>query len=315
MSEQTQSDEYDSPWKEALDLYFPEFMELLFPQIHKDIDWSRGYESLEKELQQVVRDGNLGKRLADKLFKVWLHNGQETIVFIHLEIQGQYESQFAQRIFIYHYRIVDKYQEKNARVVSLAVLTDESKTWRPNQYGYNYWDCELNFKFPVIKLIDYEQNFTELEENNNPFAMVIMAHLQTKKTKNNSEKRLENKISLVRKLYRRGYTREMVLELFRLIDWMMTLPEELATSFDTELNVLEEERRMPYITSVERLAIKRNTRESVIEVLETRFDQVPEEITAIINQIGELSVLKQLHKKAITADSLSTFMQLLNESV
>ncbi|HEY9706235.1 MAG TPA: Rpn family recombination-promoting nuclease/putative transposase [Allocoleopsis sp.] len=290
-------------------------MELLFPNIHKDIDWSRGYESLETELQQVVRDGNVGKRLADKLYKVWLHNGQETIVFIHLEIQGQYETNFGQRIFIYHYRILDKYQEKNARIVSLVVLTDDSKTWRPNQYSYNHWDCELKFQFPVVKLIDYEDKMTELEANNNPFAIVILAHLQTKITRNNSLERLENKVSLVRKLYRRGYTREMILELFRVIDWMMALPKELTTRFDTELNVLEEERRMPYITSVERLAIERGSiataKESVIELLETRFEIVSPEVRETINQIDDLSALKQLLKKTITVDSLATFMQLL----
>lgn len=62
--------EYDSPWKEALDVYFPEFLQLLFPQVHQDINWEQGYEFLDTELQKVVRDANLGKRLADKLVKV-----------------------------------------------------------------------------------------------------------------------------------------------------------------------------------------------------------------------------------------------------
>jgi 1,2-phenylacetyl-CoA epoxidase catalytic subunit len=44
--------DYDSPWKEALDEFFEPFLELLFPAAHADIDWTRGYESLDKELQQ-----------------------------------------------------------------------------------------------------------------------------------------------------------------------------------------------------------------------------------------------------------------------
>lgn len=40
------SSDYDSPWKEALDGYFEPFLTLLFPQVHRRIDWSRGYESL-----------------------------------------------------------------------------------------------------------------------------------------------------------------------------------------------------------------------------------------------------------------------------
>ena len=46
--------DFDSPWKEALDLFFEAFLELFFPQAHADIDWSQGWESLDKELQQIV---------------------------------------------------------------------------------------------------------------------------------------------------------------------------------------------------------------------------------------------------------------------
>ena len=63
------SDDYDSPWKEALERYLPEFLALLFPHAHAGIDWSQGYAFLDKELQQVVRDAALGRRLADKLFR------------------------------------------------------------------------------------------------------------------------------------------------------------------------------------------------------------------------------------------------------
>ena len=64
------SADYDSPWKEALDAYFEPFLALLFPQAHRLIDWSRGYESLDKEFQQVVREAEVGRRYVDKLVKV-----------------------------------------------------------------------------------------------------------------------------------------------------------------------------------------------------------------------------------------------------
>ena len=51
--------DFDSPWKEALDHYFPAFLDFFFPNIHADIDWSRDYEMLDKELQQVVRTAEL----------------------------------------------------------------------------------------------------------------------------------------------------------------------------------------------------------------------------------------------------------------
>jgi hypothetical protein len=36
--------DYDSPWKEMLDGYFPAFMAFFFPAAAAEIDWSRGYE-------------------------------------------------------------------------------------------------------------------------------------------------------------------------------------------------------------------------------------------------------------------------------
>jgi len=86
--------DYDSPWKEILDGYFAEFMAFFFPAIYQDIDWSRGYESLDTELQQIVREAETGRRLADKLMKVWRRSGAEQVVMVHVEVQGDRKADF-----------------------------------------------------------------------------------------------------------------------------------------------------------------------------------------------------------------------------
>jgi hypothetical protein len=53
--------DYDSAWKEALESFFEEFISFFFPEAHSGIDWSLGYEFLDKELQKVVRDAELGR--------------------------------------------------------------------------------------------------------------------------------------------------------------------------------------------------------------------------------------------------------------
>jgi hypothetical protein len=87
------STDYDSPWKEALDAYFEPFLALLFPEVHAQIDWSRGYESLDKEFQQVVREAELGRRYVDKLVKVWTKGGTECWVLVHVEVQTTRDGQ------------------------------------------------------------------------------------------------------------------------------------------------------------------------------------------------------------------------------
>ncbi len=42
------SDNYDSPWKEAIEHYFPEFMAFYFPDAHTAIDWAKKYSFLSK---------------------------------------------------------------------------------------------------------------------------------------------------------------------------------------------------------------------------------------------------------------------------
>ena len=56
------STELDSPWKDILELYFEAFVQFFFRQLHKLIDWSRGYEFMDKELQKVLKDAKTKQR-------------------------------------------------------------------------------------------------------------------------------------------------------------------------------------------------------------------------------------------------------------
>ena len=174
-AQRKEPDDLDSPWKEALEHFLESFLALCFPHVHAAIDWARGYQSLDKELQQIARDAAVRKRLADKLFKVWRKDGKKAWLLIHVEVQGQREPGFAERMFVYHYRIYDRHHRP---LVSLAVLCDEHSGWRPDRFVYNNLDCELDFRFPMVKLIDYRRDEAALEKSANPFAAVILAQLK-----------------------------------------------------------------------------------------------------------------------------------------
>ncbi|WP_028323894.1 hypothetical protein [Desulfatirhabdium butyrativorans] len=84
-----------------------------------------------------------------------------------------------------------------------------------------------------------------------------MAHLKFLETRHEMMDRLQWKIQLVRQLFDRGYSRKDIINLFRFIDWIMCLPEELDRHFSDTISQMEEEKKMPYVTSVERLGIKK----------------------------------------------------------
>jgi hypothetical protein len=48
-----QRTDYDNPWKQVIEDFFPDFLEFFFPEAYAVIDWTRGYEFLDKELQQL----------------------------------------------------------------------------------------------------------------------------------------------------------------------------------------------------------------------------------------------------------------------
>ncbi len=56
--------DHDSPWKEALELRFPEFLALLFPDVYALVNWQREVIFLDKELQQILPNAENGRTTA-----------------------------------------------------------------------------------------------------------------------------------------------------------------------------------------------------------------------------------------------------------
>ncbi len=148
------------------------------------------------------------------------------------------------------------------RVASLAVLTDQSADWRPDRFGYELWDSQIDFRYPVVKLHDYRARWHELEASTNPFATVVMAHLLTQDTQQDPPAQYAAKLALIKQLYRLGFTYEHVTPLVRFIDWLMQLPEELEQQLWQEVQAMEEEeKKMPYLSYLERRGMEKGLEE------------------------------------------------------
>ena len=98
----------DGVWKEAIEYYFEYFLTFFFPEVAADVDHQRGYEFLDKELAEISQGGEVGGRIADVLVKVYLKDGSERWLVIHVEVQGYWEQDFARRVFTCNYRAFDR---------------------------------------------------------------------------------------------------------------------------------------------------------------------------------------------------------------
>src|SRR5262249_20851616 len=142
-------------------------------------------------------------------------------------------------------------------VVSLAVLTDDQPTWRPSQFEYGRWGGRTRLDFLPVKVLDFRGQEAALERQENPFAQVVLAHLQALTTRQDPAGRLRYKVQLIKGFFGRGWTAEQVRQLFRLINWLLDLPPELQQGFYSELTQWEEEQGMPYLSDFELAAMER----------------------------------------------------------
>ena len=258
--------DYDSAWKDALESYLPEFMSLLWPALHARIDWRHPPVFLDKELQALLRSAKRGRRHVDKLVSVRLRNGERTLLLIHIEVQAGREPDFPHRMYTYYVRLQEKHPGQP--VVSLAVLSDAPARGVTGYLSHHaeFWHCSLRFTFPVVHLESWRTRLDELIELAplNPFAVVMLAQLEANATRPDGQ-RLLRKTELARRLYHWGYERDNVIRLLRIIDAMMALPEALEPAFEDAIQQIEEETGMSYVTSIERVRLKREREEGKIE--------------------------------------------------
>ncbi|MEK8016847.1 MAG: hypothetical protein VSS75_008260 [Candidatus Parabeggiatoa sp.] len=331
------STEYDSPWKDIIEHFFEDFMIFFFPKVHEEIDWTVKAEFLEQELQKVLRDAVTKTRRVDKLVKVWLKSGHEALLYIHIEVQSQRDSKFQERMFIYHYRLYDRYR---APITSLAILGDDVEVWRPRSFHYETPGSELSFCFSMVKLLDYQDKLAELENSRNPFAMVVKVHLKALETQKSPQERLKWKKTLFEALCEeQKYSEREMWGLCAFLDWVFTLPSELTLQFDDFVKDYEEAKKMRYVTTWERrwlkegiqqgrqqglqqgvqqglqLGILQKSRDNITDILEIRFEHVPKMLVQKLQSIDNTLLLPKLLRQAVLVGSLKEFEQLIEKSV
>ena len=215
--------DYDAFWKEALDAYLPDFLQLVAPAVFAAIDWQQGYTSLDTELQALFPVGRRGRRFVDRLYEVTLGDGSKARLLLHLEVQVGPDRKILRRIHVYRFRIAAKLR---APVYTLLVLADDDPQFRPSVYQEQVLDLRLRLEVPVIKLLDFKDDIQRLEQSDNPFSLLLLAWFGTRASRPD-RKRLAFKIRLVELLRAKGYDRERIRLVFRLLDWLVRLPEDL----------------------------------------------------------------------------------------
>ncbi|WP_269494299.1 DUF4351 domain-containing protein [Castellaniella sp. S9] len=228
--------------------------------------------------------GKAPRRLyTDKLILVRRRDGGLARLLIHVEVQGggagpKARRLFARRMYQYRYRLEDRYGSSPIQpIYSLGILTasrggDSHLVHRDEFLGQG-----VRFTLPVVHMAQWLRRWDELEAiaPSNPFAVVMMAQLTALWFRRKAA-RLDPKVELMRCLAGYGYARGDIDALVRLVDWMIALPEALEPDYMRALEALEQEHAMTYITTPERVGLRRGQAELLLRQLARKFGEVPE---------------------------------------
>jgi hypothetical protein len=228
--------DFDSNWKFLIIKYFYQFIDFFLPDLYADLDTSRPPVFLDNELQTIWRSMKTGMKMTDKLVRVWLKNGEERLVLVHIEIQARFETLFSKRMFTMSYRILDKNQ---VHPVALAVFVDTPIPSAFNCYEHTLYGTKTSYEYNAYKIIDQiEEELLKREDN--LFSLVVLANLRTIQTKtpnkSDKEKAAFNRLLFKKHLYNlvieRNFEPEVYYDLLHFIDYLMILPEQLSIEYD-----------------------------------------------------------------------------------
>ncbi|MFT0533916.1 DUF4351 domain-containing protein [Castellaniella hirudinis] len=295
--------DYDSPWKEALELFFPQAIQLLAPDLYALVDWSAPIEFLDKELQ-AIRHAAVpaqGRQVVDKLVKVRLLSGLPVYLQVHLEVQGRLATEadfraFSWRVFQYHTLLQIREMRRRGLaapppIYSLGILIDQpgAEEAPVTQLAHRdkYLSQKTEFVFPVVELRQWANRLDDLDAlaPHNPFAVFVMAQIQASRHPDKAT-RLRPLIDLMRRLYGYGYDRDRIGQLVRLVEWVVRLPTDLETDYLQAARQLAQEHEMSYVTIAERvytqqglkMGIEQGQANLLLRLVERRFGAQADDI-------------------------------------
>ena len=181
--------DHDRLFKELLQTFWGEFVELFFPQVYQAIDLKH-IKFLQQEVFTDVTRGD--KHRVDILVETRL-KGEPGIILVHVENQASVQTEFAERMFIYFSRL---YQEHRCRILPIAVFSYPEKRDEPDNFKLELpFLSVLNFHFLTLEL--KKQPWRNYIRGSNPVAAALLSQMGYQE-----KERVQVKLEFLRMLVR-----------------------------------------------------------------------------------------------------------------
>lgn len=223
--------DYDALLKDFVTDFFQDFVAFVSPELYADIDWTKGYTFLEQELINAFRGkwkmkGKL--KFTDKLVKVHLKTGEAHYIFVHIEFQHQYKSEFSRRM--YEYRAIAGLRYGIEAISAFAVFTDDPPPVDELLYERRTYGTMLQYQFTSIVAVNYPENFL-IDASDNPFAIALLAALYANQSKDDEKKRLELKNKLFELARTKTIPLDRIVKILNFVRDFINLSPEFENEF------------------------------------------------------------------------------------
>ncbi len=212
----------DLLWKAVIEELSTEFLEYFFQDYIDLIDLNRRPEFLDSELQKISRGLRKGKRIVDRLMKVWMKDGSEHWFLIHVEVQSQADNSLNHRMFTYYYRILDKYEKE----LTALVIKNYIGGAPLGIYNREFMGTSIEYKFRTFDTFQsYEQNSPK--NDNNLFSFILQSVYLNIKFAQNELTLGAEKIKLIKRfLTFKPYSKEKMRVIANFIQDYIRLKDE-----------------------------------------------------------------------------------------
>ena len=273
---QQESIDHDGLFKELIETFFWEFLELFLPQVLDYVE--RGSVSfLHQEVYSSI--GAEEKRIIDLLAQVQFR-GQDSYFLFHIEPQSSVQADFEKRMFCYFGRLHEKYDLPIYPVVIFSY--DSPQKEAESSYKVEFPDFKvLQFNFRAIQL--NRLNWRDYLRQHNPVASALMAKMQIAR-----EDRPQVKVECLRMLTTLQLDPARAEFISKFVDTYLRLEADEEQRFQAEVDTLdsgEREAIMQTLTSWEEKGWQKGEATLALRILNRKLGKLSLEVEEQIQSL------------------------------
>ena len=274
---------HDQLYKELIQTFFQEFLEVFFPEIHKAIDFER-VKPLSEEVYTNMLDGDT--RRLDLVIETKLKK-QDAVIIVHIEPQSYQQPHFNERMYHYFSMLYNKYRKP---IIPIAIFSHDRQPVE-NHYtmAFDFFHV-LTFNYLTLHL--RKMNWRDYIRSDNPVAAALLSEMGYQK-----EERIEVKKEFLRMITRMELDPARQRLIYGFFESYLKLTEQ------EEEQLMDEVRKLPEADQVFEIPIsyeekgkeigkELGVRKVAVEMLKKNVD--PNFIAEVTHlDIDEIVVLKQ----------------------